>query len=207
MIELPEDTRVHKRIPKETFYKHLQLNRSLKEKFFSDIENVFVEWTLTTKNLHLSKTQKQDEIILLLIQLKKKDFDSKILEVIAKQNPHKLVFILTYAEEMQLAIYHSKLYLSPWMSKSTVKLVAKGLTVVEIMDSFIEQIALDGDTQGIEQLSIDDRLTRREQIEKIQRQIEKTEAAAWKESQPKKRFELYGRVQKYKKMLEEIKNG
>lgn len=42
---------------------------------------------------------------------------------------------------------------------------------------------------------------------KLEKQIEKTESAAWKEQQPKKRFELYSRVQTYKKELEGLKNG
>jgi 5-bromo-4-chloroindolyl phosphate hydrolysis protein len=37
--------------------------------------------------------------------------------------------------------------------------------------------------------------------------IKKTEAAVWKEQQPKKRFELYTKLQEYKKQLEEITHG
>ena len=139
--------------------------------------------------------------------MKKQSFDAKIIEAIARQNPHELVFILSFEGKRQLAIYHSKLYRSPWMNKTDVELTAVGFSVDEIMDCLIEQIALTEESEGREELSIDDRLARQEQIEKLQKQIEKTEAAAWKEQQPKKRFELYSRVQEYKKELEEIKNG
>ena len=207
MINFPEATRVHRRLPKEAFYKHLPITNVLKDKFVSDVDRIYVEWSLTKENLHLEKDGKVKEILILLIELKKQAFDAKIIEAIARQNPHELVFILSFEEERQLAIYHSKLYRSPWMSTADVELSAKGFSIDQIMDSLIEQVALTEEPEGGEDLSIDDRLARQEQIEKLQKQIDKTDAAAWKEQQPKKRFELYSRVQEYKKKLEEIKNG
>ena len=56
-------------------------------------------------------------------------------------------------------------------------------------------------------MTIDERLALQEKIVKLEKQIEKTEAAAWKETQPKKRFDLYSRLQKYKQELEELKRG
>ena len=37
MLDLPEATRVHKRLPKEDFYKRLSLTAALKEKFVADV--------------------------------------------------------------------------------------------------------------------------------------------------------------------------
>ena len=37
--------------------------------------------------------------------------------------------------------------------------------------------------------------------------IQKTEADAWKEQQPKKKFEMHTRVQRYKEQLEELTHG
>lgn len=207
MINFPEATRVHRRLPKEAFYKHLPITNTLKEKFVSDVDRIYVEWSLTKDNLNLEKDGKIKEILILIVELKKQAFDAKIIEAIARQNPHELVFILSFEDERQLAIYHSKLYRSPWMDKGDVDLSAKGFSIDEIMDSLIEQVALAEEAEGGEELSIDDRLARQEQIEKLQKLIDKTEAAAWKEQQPKKRFELYSQAQGYKKKLEELING
>ncbi len=45
-----------------------------------------------------------------------------------------------------------------------------------------------------------------EEIIKLKKQIQRVEASAWKEQQPKKRFELYQRMQSYKNKLVELKN-
>lgn len=47
MIDFPTATAVHRRLPKEAFYKHLPLTKALKAKFVSDVERIVVENSLT----------------------------------------------------------------------------------------------------------------------------------------------------------------
>ena len=208
MIDFPEATRVHRRMPKEAFYKRLPLTTAMKDKFVSDVDRIFVENSLTAENLNLSQESEVKEILLLSISLKKQEFDGKVVEAIARQNPHNLVFLLSYEDMRQLALYHSKLYRSPWVPETELTLAAKGFSLEEIWNGFIEQIALyEERTESAEHMTIDERLALQEKIVKLEKQIEKTEAAAWKETQPKKRFDLYSRLQKYKQELEELKHG
>lgn len=209
MIEFPEATRVHRRMPKEAFYKRLPMTASLKEKFVSDVDRIFIENSLTMENLRLSKESEVKEILLLTIILKKKEFDGKVVEAIARQNQHKLVFLLIYKGERQLALFHSKLYCSPWRLESETTLTAHGFSLEEIWNGFIEQIALCEERVAtvVGGLSIDQRLALQEKTMKLEKQIQKTEAAAWKEIQPKKRFDLFLRLQKYKQELEDLKHG
>lgn len=208
MIDFPEATRIHKRIPKEAFYKRLFLTPSLKEKFVSDVDRIFIENSLTMDNLRLTKESGVNEILLLMMLLKKKGIDGKIIEAIARQNPHNLIFLLIYEDERQLALYRGKLYRSPWVSETDLSLSAKGFSLEEIWNGFIEQIALyEEETKPSENMTIDERLALREKINKLEEQIAKTKDAAWKETQPKKRFELYTKTQKYEQELEELKHG
>ena len=58
MIDFPESTAVHKRLPKEAFYKRLSLSAPLKAKFVSDVVCIVVENCLTNSNLNLTKESK-----------------------------------------------------------------------------------------------------------------------------------------------------
>ena len=209
MIDFPEATWVHRRMPKEAFYKRLTLTPALKEKFVSDVDRIFIENSLTMDNLRLTKESDVKEILLLTVTLKKQEFDGKVIEAIARQNPHNLVFLLIYEDERQLALFHGKLYRSPWMQSNEIALVARGFSLEEIWNGFIEQIALYEERAEVvaDSLTIDQRLALQEKIVKLEQQIQKTEAAAWKETQPKKRFDLYQKVQKYKQELEDLKRG
>lgn len=186
MIDFPTATAVHRRLPKEAFYKHLPLTKVLKDKFVSDVDRIMVENSLTKENLNLTADSEVKKILLLSITLKKQEFDGKVIEAIAKQNPHKLVFLLVFEDSRQLALYHSKLYRTQWMDAAEVDLKPQGFSLDEIWDGFTEQIALyEERAEKTDSLSMDDRLKLQEEILKLEKLIEKTEAAAW-EQQPKK---------------------
>ncbi len=207
-IEFPEATKVHRRIPKEAFYKRLQLSAALKDKFISDVDRIFVENSFTVDSLNFTTEADVKEILLLSVTLKRKDFDKKIIEAIARQNPHQLVFLLMYGNECQLALYHKKLYKTEWIPENELSLKLRGQTLDDIWDGLIEQIALHDElAETSTSEAIEKRLETQEKILKLENQIQKTEAAAWKEQQPKKRFELYSKLQDYKTKLEELKHG
>ena len=208
MIEFPAATAVHRRLPKEAFYKHLPLTKILKEKFVSDVDRIVVENSFTKENLNLASDAEIKEIMLLSISLKKQEFDGKVIEAIARQNPHKLVFLLSFENQQQLAVYHNKLYRTLWMNHDEIALKLQGYSLDEIWDSFIEQIALyEERAEQTDDLSIENRLEIQDQILKLEKQISKTENAMWKEQQPKKKFELHTRLREYQKKLEDLKHG
>ena len=208
MIEFPAATAVHRRLPKEAFYKHLPLTKILKEKFVSDVDRIVVENSFTKENLNLASDAEIKEIMLLSISLKSQEFDGKVIEAIARQNPHKLVFLLSFENQQQLAVYHNKLYRTLWMAHDETELKIQGYSLDEIWDSFIEQIALyEERAEETADLSIEDRLAIQDQILKLEKQIDKTENAMWKEQQPKKKFELHTRLREYQKKLEDLKHG
>lgn len=208
MIEFPAATAVHRRLPKEAFYKHLPLTKILKEKFVSDVDRIVIENSFTKENLNLASDAEIKEIILLSISLKNQELDGKVIEAIARQNPHKLVFLLSFENQQQLAVYHNKLYRTLWMDHDEIALKLQGYSLDEIWDSFIEQIALYKErAEQTDDLSIEDRLAIQDQMLKLETQINKTENAMWKEQQPKKKFELHTRLREYQQKLEDLKHG
>lgn len=209
MIEFPSSTRVGRRLPKEAFYARLPLPAALKEKFVSDIDSIRVENSLTQETLRLKSGTKAKEIIILGIDLKKQEFDAKIIEAIARQNKHQLIFLLRFNGQGQLAVYYRKLYRTEWRPIDELKLTADGFNLDEVWNSFLEQIALQNepDGYGTDKMTIDERLDRQDAILKLEKEVTKAETAARSERQPKKRFEQYTKFQELKRKLEDIKNG
>ena len=154
--------------------------------------------------VNVDKSDELAEILVLTIQLKKQEFDNRIVETIARQNKHKLVFLLAYEDQQQLALYSSKLYKTPWMPAEEIKLEARGQSIPAIWEGFVEQIALTEEKPAAAPMSIEERLRRQEQIAKLRKDMEKLENKTRKEIQPKKKFELYQQVQALRKQLEEI---
>ncbi|MCD5433670.1 DUF4391 domain-containing protein [Lactobacillus delbrueckii subsp. lactis] len=207
MIDFPESTKTNRRIPKEAFYKHLSLSTALKSKFVSDISRIVAENSLTKENLNLVKDSEIKEILLLSIELKKQDYDQRIIESISKGNPHKLVFLISYEDQRQLAVYYQKLYLTEWMPKNKVELHLFGDSLDNIWSGLVRQVAIGPDVQSSSNLSLDDQLGRLDEIKLLQQQIQKLEKASWGETQPKKKFALYQDLKKHKEQLEVLKRG
>lgn len=208
MMSLPNSTWIHKRLPKEEFYRKLSLNRSLKAKFISDVETIFVDNSLTMDNLNLQGNSDVEEILVVALTLKKQAFDPKILEAIARQNPHKLVFILMYEGVRQLAILHDKLYCTPWLPDCGIALMATGSTLDEIWNGFVEQIALrDERPSATNRMTLEERLQRHEKIVNLEMAIQKMENAAWTEKQPKKKFEIFTKLKASQRELQRWIDG
>jgi hypothetical protein len=133
-------------------------------------------------------------------------FDPRIMESIARQNSHKLVFLLRCKEQGLLALlYHNKLYCTPWRPLDKLTLEANGFTLDAVWDGFLEQIALaEKEYAPRAGLSVEERIKRQEAVEKLQAEIKKTEELARAEIQPKKKFELFQQVQELKRELERL---
>jgi len=200
MISFPGSSTVGRILPKEVFYKKLNLSTDLKGKFVSSIRRIVVENSLTENTLHLKPGTEVNEIIVLALDLKKQAVDDRIPEIIARQNKHNILFWLRYEEQGQLALYFNKLYKTEWQPLESMYLETKGFTLDEVWNGYVEQIALNNESgQIIEEAPVAYRLKRQEDILKLEKSIEQLDKAARAEKQPKKKFELAMQVQKLKK--------
>ena len=208
MIEFPSSTVIGRLMPKETFYKRLTMSNELKAKFVTDVRRIILENSLTKTTLNLEPGKSVTEILVMAIDLKKQGFDYRIIESIARQNKHQLVFLLRYEDQGQFSVYYNKLYKTEWKQLNDMTLAAKGFTLDDVWYGFLEQVALRDDTIAHRaDDDIDAKLQRQDAILRLQKDIEKLEKLARGEKQPKKKFELYQQFQDLKKRLEDTENG
>ena len=142
MIQFPGGSSVGRLLPKEEFYKRLNLSAELKDKFVSDIRRITVENSLTENTLRLKPGTEVVEILVLALDLKIQAVDGRILENIARQNKHHILFWLRFEEKGQLALHINKLYKTEWQPLEAMQLETKGFTLDEVWSGYVEQIAL-----------------------------------------------------------------
>ncbi|MDD2216600.1 MAG: DUF4391 domain-containing protein [Eubacteriales bacterium] len=206
MLTFPSKAAVGRIMPKEAFYKKLTLSSEIRDKFVADVKRIVMEYKLAPDTINMAKGEEVSEILVLFIELKKQAMDYRIVENIARQNAHKLLFLLKYKEQGQLALYYSKLYKTSWMPLADINLDARGLNLDSIWEGFVEQIALQENVVPVnERLSIPEKLRKQDAILKLQKEIEKLERLSRNEKQPKKQFQLYTRLQGLKRLLAEEK--
>ena len=142
----------------------------------------------------------------LLVALKRKDFEEKTIITISKLIPQNMLLVLECAGEAKLAAYHTKLMQTDWKRKEDISIELKGLNMDTVWKNIIVQIGGITIEQGN---TLDEQIAVNEQRMKIQKEIDRLTKAAKIEKQPKKKFELAQKINKPQKgiggMLMEVK--
>lgn len=198
MLGLPKATEMSKQLPKKAIYAKFQMNTAAKEKIDADISRITIVNEITPNKVNIPAGDEVKSFFVLLVTLKRKEFEEKTIATLSKLIPQNILFVLECGNESKLAIYHSKLMQTDWKPIEEQRIELQGLNLDKVWENLIRSLEC-----GVwnEELSLDENLALHEQQEKLQKQITKLEKQARAEKQPKKKFEL---VQKVKKLKSEI---
>ena len=201
MIGLPKNTEVNKIIFKkriyERFTKEMTLDR--RKQFDADVSRIVVTNEISPVSINVKEGQQTKAIFVILIELKKKNYNERNINLISKLFGQKLLLVLKYENEMRLAIYQTKLIISEWKQES--EMVLRGLDLDQIWENIVAQvgkIVVDNGNTLDEQIAIN------EQRARLIKYIKKLKKEAWKEQQPHKKFELAQEIKRCKDDLEEM---
>lgn len=198
MLGLPKSTEMSKQLPKKAVYAKFQMNTAAKEKIDADISRITIVNEITPTKINIPAGEEVESFFVLLVSLKKKDFDEKTVATLSKLIPQNILFVLEFEEQSKLAIYHTKLMQTDWKPTESCTIELRGLNLDKAWENIIRSLEL-----GVwnEELSLDENLALHEKQAKLKKEIEKLEKLARKEKQPKKKFEI---VQQIKKLKEEL---
>ena len=209
-MDFPSKTIVNVKVPKKSFYENLTINTANKRVFIDQINAIWWRYKLTADALGVADSDTINEIEVFEIELLTKDFDSSILRLIDKGIPYHTVFILTYEGESQLWMAYKEktcsdslsvgnYYHTDWIQSESVDLIAEGISIDEVYSNLFYTISgLPKDFSKLLKEAISDY----EQNQKLEKEIARMEKQLRKETQPKKKFELYQQIRKMKEGFE-----
>jgi hypothetical protein len=201
MLGLPKSTEMSKQLPKKAIYAKFQMNTAAKEKIDADISRITIVNEITPNKVNIPAGDEVKSFFVLLVTLKRKAFEEKTIATLSKLIPQNILFVLECGNESKLAIYHSKLMQTDWMPIEEQRIELQGLNLDKVWENIIKSVECG---EWNEELSLDENIALHEQQEKLQRQIIKLEKQARAEKQPKKKFELAGKVKKLKEELKQM---
>lgn len=199
MLGLPKTTEMSKQLPKKTIYTKFQMNTVAKEKIDADISRITIVNEIAPNKVNIPAGEDVKSFFVLLVSLKKKEYDEKTIATLSKLIPQNILFVLEYENESRLAIYHTKVMQTEWMQTEEQKVELKGLNLDNVWENIV--IAVGG--VNIENgNSLDEQIEINDKKQKLEKEIARLEKQARAERQPKKKFEL---VQAEKKLKEKLK--
>lgn len=199
MLGLPKTTELSKQLPKNAIYAKFQMNTAEKAKIDADISRITIVNEVSAEKVHIAAGNQVKSFFVLLVALKKKDFDDKTIITISKLIPQNMLLVLECGDEAKLVTYHTKLMQTEWKRKEALSVELKGLNLDSVWENIIMQIGGITIDQGN---TLDEQIAADEHRQKIEKEIAKLEKQARAEKQPKKKFEL---VQQIKKLKDELR--
>lgn len=200
MLGLPKTTEMSKQLPKKAIYTKFQMNTAAKAKIDADISRITIVNEIAPNKVNIPAGEDVKSFFVLLVSLKRKEYDEKTIATLSKLIPQNILFVLEYENESRLAIYHIKVMQTEWKPTENQQIELHGLNLDTVWENIVKSLEC-----GVwnEELSLDENLALHEQQEKLQKQITKLEKQARTERQPKKKFELHQKITKLKKELGE----
>lgn len=199
MLGLPKTTEMSKQLPKKAIYTKFQMNTAAKEKIDADISRITIVNEIAPNKVNIPSGEDVKSFFVLLVSLKRKEYDEKTIATLSKLIPQNILFVLEYEDESRLAIYHTKVMQTAWIPTEEQKVELKGLN----LDTVWENIVIDVGGVNIEKgNTLNEQIEINEKKQKLEKEIAKLEKQARAEKQPKKKFEL---VQAEKKLKEKLR--
>ena len=212
-MDFPKTTQVNKRIPKQKFYENLAVSPQVKRLFVEDVKGIYWANKIAPTTLSVTQGPQVGEIEVFRVLLARADIDEAVLRQIDKGIPYHILFVLEHEENFRFCIAYKEVsdsgacskseryYYSPWMDQESAALSLNGLTMDEIYEDLIRQIA--GAALVAETGSVKEDIALSQHQAALLREIEKLTKKARAEKQPKKKFELSQQVNRLKKELSE----
>ena len=139
MLGLPKSTELSQALPKTRIFAKFELRSTQKDRFDEDISRITIVNEISQRKvpaLHPGKVVQS--IYVLEIQLKRKDYDPKNIQLLSKLIQQNILFLLRYDDQVQLAIYHTKLLMSDWGTEP--ELVISGLDMDAVWENIVKTV-------------------------------------------------------------------
>ena len=199
MYGLPQSTEIKKQLPKKAIYAKFNMPTSQREHFDEDIARIDIELGVSKATVPaLTEGEEIKEFYVLGIQLKRKEYDPKNILMLTKLLPHKMVFALHYEEEIQFAIYHTKLISSAWTPIEEARLPLSGLNLDSVWDNIVKQI---GHIEVQEGNTLTEQIKANEEQTKLLAQIKMLERKMANEKQPHRKREYFEQIKNLKLLV------
>ena len=198
MLGLPKSTELSKQLPKNAIYAKFQMNTAEKARIDADISRITIVNEVTAAKVNIADGEQVKSFFVLLVALKKKDFEDKTIITITKLIPQNMLLVLECDGEAKLAIYHTKLMQTEWKRTEDLSIELKGLDMDAVWENIIIQI---GNIQIEQGNTLNEQILADEQRTKIQKEIDRLTKQARAEKQPKKKFELVQKINMLKREL------
>ena len=222
-LNFPQSTIVGKPVPKNAFYKHLEVNAKIKQHFVDDVARIDWLYKLAPSTLNVADGTAVHEIVVFSAVLKSKDCPDDVFLFIDQNMPRHVVFILEYEDCYKVLLNYKewkdgqngqfrivKTFATGWLAIEQLSLPVEGQTMDAVYEAMVGRVSGFGTTKSADTRHI---IELESLIAKGKRDVENLQKRIRAERQLNRQMELNGearqlkrQIAQWQKELEELRN-
>lgn len=224
LYKFPSQAKVDRLIPKNKFYEQGKANSKIEQLFVNQVENIRWAYKLASSTIHLQDQEDLKEIQIFRVKSRVKDLDVSILSFIDKLILTPIIFEVVYQDKVKVVATYKRLnqadktkavigqyYASEWLEDHDRIELPLYLKLADLYEHFIAQllpITLREDQENDdESVSIELKLQRAQQLESLQKQLDKLKSKLRNERQFNRKVELNKKVSELESQLAQARRG
>ena len=210
-LKFPRTTIVGKPVPKNAFYKHLEVNAKMKQHFVDDVVSIHWLYKLAPSTINVEDGKQVHEIVVFSAVLKDKDCPNDVFLFIDRNMPRHVVFILEYEDRYKVLLNYKawkdgqnsqfdiiKTFATDWLTAERLLLTLEGQTMDALYETMAGQVSGFGTTKAEDTKRI---VELEGLIDKAKREVESIQKRIRNERQLNRQMELNGAARGIKKKI------
>lgn len=215
-LKFPPTTIVGKPVPKNAFYKHLEVNAKIKQHFVDDVVSIHWLYKLAPSTINVEDGKQVHEIVVFSASLKSKDCPNDVFLFIDRNMPRHVVFILEYEDRYKVLLNYKawkdgqnsqfdiiKTFATDWLTAERLLLTLEGQTMDALYEAMAGQVSGFGTTKAEDTKRI---VELEGLIDKAKREVESIQKRIRNERQLNRQMELNGAARGLKKQIAQWQN-
>ena len=218
LFDYPTKARFGRKIPKSKLYENASANTKLKDKFVNQIEKIVWQYKLAPNTLNLDATNKVPEIQVFDIFLKTKEVDQALLEVIDKAIPLPIIFQIHKGNKVKIKAAYKRpsesannkwviesYFESEWLDKDMAKQsMPQALDLGKLYEQILKSLMPVEVTSSKTTQTLDEQVGIINQINSLQKELDKLNSKYKKEKQRNRQFEINKQIKLKQKELNHL---
>lgn len=210
-LKFPASTKVGKPVPKNAFYKHLEVNVKMRQHFVDDVVGINWLYKIAPSTVNVTDGKQVHEIVVFGAGLKSKDCPDDVFLFIDQKMPRHVVFILEYADKYKVLLNYKewkegqtdqfkivKTFATEWLLADQLTLSLEGQTMDAIYEAMAGQVSGFGTTNAQDTKRI---VELEALIAKGEKEVEALQRKIRNERQLNRQMEMNGEARKLKKQI------
>ena len=207
LYKFPPQAKVDRLIPKNKFYEQGKANTKIEQLFVDQVENIRWAYKLASSTIHLQDQEDLKEIQIFRVKSRVEDLDVSILSFIDKLILTPIIFEVVYQDKVKVVATYKRLnqadktkavigqyYASEWLEDHDRVELPIYLKLADLYEHFIAQIlpitSSEDSGDDDKSVSIQLKLQKAQQLESLQKQLDKLKSKLRTEKQFNRKVEL-----------------